>query len=80
MELCHLTAHEIHDLLIKREVSAIEVTESVFQQIDRVEELIHSYITLTREGAMATAAAVDEKIKAGRKYHRWQVYPLRLRT
>jgi len=25
MELYHLTAHEIHDLLVKREVSAVEV-------------------------------------------------------
>ena len=65
MELFHLTAHEIHDLLIKREVSAVEVAESVFQQIDKVEETIHSYITLMRESALAKAAAVDEKIKSG---------------
>ena len=65
MDLCHLTAHEIHDLLVKREVSAVEVAESVFQQIDNVEEKIHSYITLTREDALAKAAEVDSKIKAG---------------
>ncbi len=65
MELCYLTAHEIHDLLIKREVSAVEVAESVFQQIDKVEDVIHSYTTLTRDNAMATAAAVDAKIGAG---------------
>jgi len=65
MELCYLTAHEIHDLLIKREVSAVEVAESVFQQIDKVEDVIHSYTTLTRDNAMATAEAVDAKIGAG---------------
>ena len=65
MELCYLTAHEIHDLLIKREVSAVEVAESVFQRIDKVEDVIHSYITLTRESALATAAAVDKKINSG---------------
>ncbi|MFC1713790.1 Asp-tRNA(Asn)/Glu-tRNA(Gln) amidotransferase subunit GatA [Candidatus Poribacteria bacterium] len=64
MELYDLTAHEIHDLLIKREVSAVEVTESVFRQIGKVEEKIHSYITLTREDALATAATVDSKLKA----------------
>lgn len=67
MELYDLTAHEIHDLLIKREVSAVEVTESVFQQIDKVEEEINSYITLTKEDALATAASVDDKIKAGKE-------------
>ena len=39
MELYDLTAHEIHDLLVKREVSAVEVTESVFQRIDKVEPI-----------------------------------------
>jgi len=67
MELCHLTAHEIHDLLVKREVSAVEVAESVFQQIDKVEDTIHSYITLMREDALAKAAQVDDKISAGEK-------------
>ncbi len=65
MDLCHLTAHEIHDLLVKREVSAVEVAESVFRQIDNVEEQIHSYITLTRENALAKAAEVDSKIRSG---------------
>ncbi len=65
MELCQLTSHEIHDLLIKRKVSAIEVTKSVFQQIDKVEDKIHSYITLTREDAFKTAEKVDKKISSG---------------
>jgi aspartyl-tRNA(Asn)/glutamyl-tRNA(Gln) amidotransferase subunit A len=65
MDLCHLTAHEIHDLLVRSEASAVEVAESVFQQIDNVEDQIHSYITLTREDALAKAAEVDNKVKAG---------------
>ena len=67
MELYDLTAHEIHDLLVKRAVSAVEVAESVFRQIDKVEEQINSYITLTKEDALATATAVDNKIKAGQE-------------
>lgn len=65
MELYDLTAHKIHDLLIKREVSSVEVTEAVFQQINKVEEQINSYITLTKENALETAARVDKKIEAG---------------
>ncbi len=65
MDLCHLTSHEIHDLLIKRKVSAVEVTKSVFQQIDKVEDKIHSYITLTREDAFRSAENVDKKISSG---------------
>lgn len=65
MDICQLTSHEIHDLLIKRKVSALEVTKSVFQQIDKVEDKIHSYITLTREEAFKTAEKVDKKICSG---------------
>jgi aspartyl-tRNA(Asn)/glutamyl-tRNA(Gln) amidotransferase subunit A len=67
MELYQLTAHEIHDLLVKREVSALEVAKSVFQQIDKVEDTINSYITVTREDAIAKAVEVDHKIKSGEK-------------
>ncbi|MGQ9609988.1 MAG: Asp-tRNA(Asn)/Glu-tRNA(Gln) amidotransferase subunit GatA [bacterium] len=65
MDICQLTSHEIHDLLIKRKISALEVTKSVFQQIDKVEDKIHSYITLTREEALKTAEKVDKKIGSG---------------
>ncbi|HGE69927.1 TPA: Asp-tRNA(Asn)/Glu-tRNA(Gln) amidotransferase subunit GatA, partial [Candidatus Poribacteria bacterium] len=65
MDLCHLTAHELHDMLIKRKVSSTEITKSVFDQIDKVEGIIHSYITITREEAFATAEKVDKKIASG---------------
>jgi len=65
MDLCHLTAHELHDMLINRKTSAIEIAKSVFQQIDKIESVIHSYITLTRENAFETAEKVDKKIASG---------------
>ncbi|MDQ1326798.1 MAG: aspartyl-tRNA(Asn)/glutamyl-tRNA(Gln) amidotransferase subunit [Candidatus Poribacteria bacterium] len=65
MDLCHLTAHELHDMLINRKTSAFEITKSVFQQIDKIESTIHSYVTLTRENAFETAEKVDKKIASG---------------
>jgi len=62
MDLCHLTAHELHNMLVSRKVSAVEITKSVFQQVDKVENVIHSYITLTKENAFETAEKVDKKI------------------
>ncbi|MBD3182598.1 Asp-tRNA(Asn)/Glu-tRNA(Gln) amidotransferase subunit GatA [Candidatus Poribacteria bacterium] len=67
MELCHLAAHDIHHLLVKREVSSVEVTESVFRQIDKVEDTINSYIMLDRVKALNKASEVDKKISAGEK-------------
>ena len=67
MDLCHRTAHELHKMLINREVSAVEIAKSVYDQIDKVEEVINSYITLMRDNAFATAEKVDKEIASGKK-------------
>lgn len=65
MKLYQLTAHEIHDLLIRKEVTAREVTAAVLERISQVEERIHAFITLLPDIAMEQAARADEKIKEG---------------
>ncbi|MDD4333998.1 MAG: Asp-tRNA(Asn)/Glu-tRNA(Gln) amidotransferase subunit GatA [Desulfotomaculaceae bacterium] len=67
MQLFLLTAHEMHDLLIKKEISAEELNKAVFARIDAVEEQIGAYITRTRENALAQARAVDRQIRHGEK-------------
>ena len=67
MELYHKTAHELHEMLINRQVSAVEITKSVYDQIDKVEGIINSYITLMKDTAFATAERVDKKIASGEK-------------
>ena len=65
MELFKYTAHQLHEKLVSKEVSAVELTQSVLARIDAVEKDVQSYITQTRDSALAQAAAVDAKIKAG---------------
>jgi aspartyl-tRNA(Asn)/glutamyl-tRNA(Gln) amidotransferase subunit A len=65
MELYKLTAHELHDMYAKKEVSATEVTKSYIERIEKVEPKVESYITLTTEAALKKAAEVDEKISKG---------------
>ncbi|HHY98189.1 MAG TPA: Asp-tRNA(Asn)/Glu-tRNA(Gln) amidotransferase subunit GatA [Firmicutes bacterium] len=65
MELYSYTAHELHDLLIRREVTARDIAESVFKRIDEVDPSVKAYITLTRDLAFSQADAVDRKIAAG---------------
>ncbi|WP_425058041.1 Glutamyl-tRNA(Gln) amidotransferase subunit A [Sporomusa carbonis] len=67
MELFKYTVHALHDMLIKKEVSAVELAKAVFARTDAVEPKIHSYITETREQALAQAAAVDAKIARGER-------------
>lgn len=65
MEFAHLTIHELHGKLSRREISAREVTQSVLARIGAVEERVHAFITLDRDGALAQAAAADQRLAAG---------------
>jgi len=65
MELYQMTIHELHDKLAKKEISARELTESVFSRIDKVEDKVKSYITLTKENALEQADKVDKRIAGG---------------
>ncbi|MDD2444275.1 MAG: Asp-tRNA(Asn)/Glu-tRNA(Gln) amidotransferase subunit GatA [Desulfotomaculaceae bacterium] len=67
MQLYQRTAHELHDLLIKKEISAEELNLAVSERIDSVEDKIAAYITRTREKALEQARAVDLQIKNGEK-------------
>ena len=59
MELHKLKAHQLHDKLKAKEVSAAEVTEAVYDRIAAVEDKVRAYITLTRETALEQARRVD---------------------
>jgi aspartyl-tRNA(Asn)/glutamyl-tRNA(Gln) amidotransferase subunit A len=65
VELYKYKAHELHQKLRNKEISAVELTESVYKRIDAVEDKVQSFITLTRDEAMAQARKVDEKIARG---------------
>ncbi len=61
LELYNLTAREISDLLVRKEISALEVAESVLGRIDSVEPQVNAYLTVTRDQAMKRAVEVDER-------------------
>lgn len=65
MSLYYLTAHELHDLLLKKEISAVEINEAVFNRIESIEGSVKAYLTLTRDQAMRAAQEVDDMIGAG---------------
>lgn len=59
MDLHNLTAHEVGDLLRRREVSAVEVTEAMLERIEVVDGRVQAYLTRTAEQALEQARAVD---------------------
>ncbi|MBN2284706.1 MAG: Asp-tRNA(Asn)/Glu-tRNA(Gln) amidotransferase subunit GatA [Deltaproteobacteria bacterium] len=66
MESSSLTIHELQTLLRDGKVTATELTESVFNRIDAVEDKVHAYITLTRDDAFAMAEQADRDISEGK--------------
>ena len=71
MSLYDKTAHELHELLTTKKISAAELTADVLAHVDEVEDKIGAYLTITRDKAIADAKSVDEKISRGEK-----IFPL----
>jgi aspartyl-tRNA(Asn)/glutamyl-tRNA(Gln) amidotransferase subunit A len=65
MELYQLTAHRLHEMLLRKEVTCREVAESVLTRIEKVEDRIHAYISLMPEQAMQQAAWADGRFQKG---------------
>ncbi len=65
MELYNLTIHELHDLLKKKEVSAREISESVFSRIDDVEDKVRAYVSIYADKSFEQAKTSDRLIQDG---------------
>ena len=66
MTLFQRTIRELHQMLIDREISSVELTESVLAQIAAVGEKTKAYLVVTRELALRQAKAADERLRAKR--------------
>jgi aspartyl-tRNA(Asn)/glutamyl-tRNA(Gln) amidotransferase subunit A len=65
MDLHKLTIHELHELLVKKEVTSREAAEALYRQIKKVDGKVEAYLTLTEEEAFRQADQVDHKIARG---------------
>lgn len=66
MELYKLTIHELREKLKRREISARELTSEFLKRIEKVDNDIHSYITITKDESLKQAEDLDNKVKAGK--------------
>lgn len=64
-KLYQLTAHELHDLIKSKQVSAREIAQSFIDRIEAVEDRVKAYVTVTPDIALKQADAVDEAIARG---------------
>ncbi|MEC4819461.1 MAG: amidase family protein, partial [Scytonema sp. PMC 1069.18] len=56
---------ELHEQLIKKERSAVEITQEALERIQALEPKLHSFLCVTAELALEQARKVDAKIAAG---------------
>ncbi len=56
---------KLHDQLINRERSAIEITQEYLERMQQLEPQLHSFISMTPELALQQAQAVDDRLAAG---------------
>jgi aspartyl-tRNA(Asn)/glutamyl-tRNA(Gln) amidotransferase subunit A len=66
-ELIRKDAFELAGLVSSGEVSAVEVAQAHLDRIAAVDGDVHAFLYVDTEGALASAAAVDAKVKAGEK-------------
>jgi len=79
MDLHQLTIHQLHDLLVKKEVTSREATEALYRRIGEADGKIGAYLLLTEEGAYRQADRVDRKIARGEEMDDLAGIPLGLK-
>lgn len=57
----HKTIDELHNLLVKKEISALELTKSTLADIAEREEAVGSFITISEKEALAQAEDLDKR-------------------
>ncbi|MDI3311701.1 MAG: Asp-tRNA(Asn)/Glu-tRNA(Gln) amidotransferase subunit GatA, partial [Thermoanaerobacterium sp.] len=65
MELHELKIHELNDLLRKKEISAVEITNAYLKRINEVEPKVDALICKTEDFALKKAEEADKMIKDG---------------
>ena len=65
MELHEMTIAQAREMLDRKEISSLELTEAILARVEATEPAISAYLTVTAESARAQAAAADKLIAAG---------------
>ncbi len=62
MNFYEKTAHELHDMLIKKQATSVEITKAIIERANNTEQYIDCYLERTNQEALDTAEATDKKI------------------
>jgi len=72
-------ASQMATALANKEISAVELTNQHYQQIEAVDKDVHAFLYLDKEGAISQATEIDKKRAAGEKLSPLAGYHLHLK-
>ena len=79
MKLFHRTIRDLHQMLRDREISSVELTQSVLDQIQAVGDRTKAYLLVTKELALRQAHAADERLRSKRDIRPMTGIPIALK-
>ncbi|MCH8870504.1 MAG: Asp-tRNA(Asn)/Glu-tRNA(Gln) amidotransferase subunit GatA [Chloroflexi bacterium] len=65
LDIKGLTAHAAREMLDRKEVSSVELTQAVLERIGQVEDKVKAFVRVTEATALEQAAEADERIASG---------------
>jgi aspartyl-tRNA(Asn)/glutamyl-tRNA(Gln) amidotransferase subunit A len=65
-DLATLTLRQASDMLRRRDVSPVDLTQACLNRIDKYNKSINAFITITRDQALATAREMEAEQKSGK--------------
>lgn len=65
MSILNMTVVELAAAIKNKEVTVLEATNAVLEQIEKTESIYNCYVTVDKEGALKQAEEVQKKIDAG---------------
>lgn len=65
MDLPFLTIKEASDLIMKKELSPVELTQSILERINKIDDNLNTYVTVLEEKALQSAKKAEEDITSG---------------
>ena len=61
------TIHGLHEKLVNKDISSVELTKKIIAHRNLVEGEIHAFLSMSDETALERAAEVDKKIASGER-------------
>ena len=66
-ELCYMPVSEMAEAIKKREISCIDVVDTILERIEKINPKINAYCTVLTDEARKAAKEADEAVKQGRR-------------